>query len=75
MSNTMRELSAVELDQVSGGCDNCGDGGPGSCSCLPAVPAPSPPPYSCPVTYVGAHIPGVSGYIDCNGFPVDPLQN
>jgi hypothetical protein len=40
-TNTVRELSAVELDQVSGGCDNCGDGGPGSCPCLPPAAGPS----------------------------------
>jgi hypothetical protein len=39
-SNTVRELSAIETDQVGGGCINCGDGGPGSCPCLPDVPVP-----------------------------------
>jgi hypothetical protein len=36
----MRELSDIELDQISGGCDNCGGGGAGSCPCLPDVPTP-----------------------------------
>jgi hypothetical protein len=38
--NTVRQLTAIELDQVSGGCVNCGDGGPGSCPCLPDVQVP-----------------------------------
>ncbi len=46
--NTARELSAIELDQVSGGCP-CGCGGNGcpngspSPGCLPPVPAPPVP--------------------------------
>jgi hypothetical protein len=70
--NTARELSAIELDQVSGGCVNCGGGGPGSCPCLPPVPAPGEPSgYSCPVTYVGSHLMiQDAGWVDCTLQPV-----
>ena len=57
----MRELSAHELDQISGGCDSCGDGGPGSCPCLPDVQVPLY--FSCTPTEVYALPP--SGGLLC----------
>jgi hypothetical protein len=49
----MRELTDIELDQISGGCLNCGDGGPGSCPCLPDVPIPLY--FSCTLGGDGLH--------------------
>ena len=46
----MRELTSVELDQISGGCDNCSD--PGMCGCLPDVP--TPPIFSCTLPLAGS---------------------
>jgi hypothetical protein len=40
LSISMRELTDIGLDQIGGGCVNCGDGGPGSCPCLPDVQVP-----------------------------------
>jgi len=54
--NTARELSAIELDQVGGGCPcGCGNGcanGSISPGCLPPVPAPPVPAALQPAPYV-----------------------
>jgi len=57
--STARELSAIELDQVSGGECTCGSGA----NCLQFVGTTSP------FVLLG------SGWINCSGIPVNPLLN